>query len=481
MAEEQNKSAVTDWQKEKIFLDRERASHPEFFVPRIAIDDDATLQEIGIDPAVLGARIRGHVKFFPEDFIVEEVSQDGILHTVDSAPLFNGSSTEDGKTIWCDLVKIGIDTLEAVEELSRQLDIEKKYIGVAGIKDKRALTSQSVSIRGVKADKFATVSATHFFLKNITVGKGALSPGALRGNRFTIVVRTEDVPEPHTFETKIRDLQEQGFWNFFYLQRFGTPRLISHKLGLLILQERYEDVVKMTLAYASSREGYYFQNLRTRLAELWGDTGALSKAIEPLPHTFRNEKKMLLYLRDHPGDFIGALNQAPEQIKLWIYAYGSWLFNQMLSRLIIHGNGDVPFMLPIPFSRNSRADQYYGSFFMDHRIRPPFRALRTFPYIRMQDNEIETLKQFTLHGSIFIPEGVALDFSLDKGVYATTFLAHFLTLSSGEPTPTFVRTGEVDSKSVFGTGSLMEVKKRFEEVFAMREEKASLDGRLITE
>jgi len=480
MVQDKNGSVVTDWQKEKAFLDRERASHPELFVPRIAIDDDATLQEIGIDPAVLGTRIRGHVKLFPEDFIVEELSQDGALHTIDTAPLFSGSSTENGKTIWCDLVKIGIDTLEAVEELSRQLGVEKKYIGVAGIKDKRALTSQSLSIRGIKRDKLATVSATHFFLKNIIMGKGALSVGALRGNRFTIVVRTEGAPEPHILETKIRDLQEQGFWNFFYLQRFGTPRLISHQLGLLILQERYEDVVKMTLTHASSREVQYFQDFRVRLSWVWGNTEALLEAIEPFPHTFRNEKKMLLYLRDHPGDFIGALNQAPEQIKLWIYAYGSWLFNQTLSQLIING-GDVPFMLPIPFSRDSRADQYYGSFFMDHRIRPPFRALRNFPYIRMQDNEIETLKQFTLYGSSVVPEGIILDFSLDKGAYATTFLAHFLTLSSGEFAPIFVRTGQVDGKSMLGTGSIMEVKKRFDEVFAMREEKRLSGGEPVTE
>ena len=211
MAEEQNESVVPDWQKEKMFLDRERASHPELFVPRIAVDDDATLQEIGIDPAVLGARIRGHIRLFPEDFIVEEVSQDGVLHTIDTAPLFNGHPAENGKTVWCDLVKIGIDTLEALEELSRRLGVEKKYIGSAGIKDKRALTSQSISIRGVRPDALAAVSAANFFLKNIIVGKGALSVGMLRGNRFTIIVRTEDVPDPYSFEAKIRDLQEQGF------------------------------------------------------------------------------------------------------------------------------------------------------------------------------------------------------------------------------------------------------------------------------
>lgn len=480
MSEEQDAPIVTDWQKEKIFLDRERASHPELFVPRIAIDDDATLQEIGIDPAVLGSRRRGHVKLFPEDFIVEEVSQDGALHTIDTAPLFGESPTEDGKTIWCDLVKIGVDTLEAVEELSRQLGLEKKSIGVAGIKDKRALTSQSVSIRGIKTDKLAAVSAAHFFLKNITIGKGALSPGALRDNRFTIIVRTEDAPEPQDIETKISDLQEQGFWNFFYLQRFGTPRLISHRLGLLILQERYEEVVNMTLTHANQREVPYFQNLRAHLAELWGDTKALLDAIEPLPHTFRNEKKMLLYLSDHPGDFIGALNQAPEQIKLWIYAYGSGLFNQALSRLIVRGDGDVPFTLPTPFSRDSRTEQYYGLFFRDHRIRPPFLALKNFPYIRLQDNEIETLKQITLHGNRFVPEGIVLDFSLDKGAYATTFLAHFFTLSSGESVPALGSMNEVDMKSVLGTGSLGEVKKKFKDVFAMREEKILSDGEMVS-
>lgn len=464
-----NSSPFNEWQKEKKFLDKERVEHPELFLRPVLVDDDATLKSIGIENA-FGARARGHIKLFPEDFIVEEVSKDETLHTIDDGSLvLDGSLPEEGvRTIWADLVKMGLDTIEVVNELSRHLGIDKKFIGTAGIKDKHAVTSQAISMRGVKPEQLKDITAPNFFLKNLSFGKGALQIGDLLGNRFTIYTRTLERQDKAQLNESLRDLEEQGFWNFFYLQRFGTPRLISHKLGLLILQGKFEETVKWSLSQSSEHEVSYYKQVRAKILEQWGNWKEISAIIDTLPYSFRSERKMVAHLLKNPTDFIGALNQIPEQIKLWVYAYASFLFNKTLSRLIATEE-EIPFSLPLALSRDPRAKDFYGDFFALHKIEPPFAHLKNFPYVQKPEKDIEILKKFTLHGVETTDAGVVLDFFLEKASYATTFLSHLFILSQGQPVPEGISIEEVDTKMVLGMGSIKPLRDgKFEELFEMR-------------
>ena len=162
-----------DREKERVFFEAERKKTPELFQRAPMIDDDASLQSVGIE-AVYGSRPVGYLKLFPQDFIVEEVSKEGTVCTID---LGNGEAPEtgEGTTYYADLVKIGVSTLEAKEQLAHELGIDEKNIGYAGIKDRLALTSQAISIRGLSdGKKISNIHADNFFLKNITRGKGVV-------------------------------------------------------------------------------------------------------------------------------------------------------------------------------------------------------------------------------------------------------------------------------------------------------------------
>lgn len=462
---------------EKTFLDKERESHPELFEREVSIDSNELLQNVGIE-GVFGERPLGHIKLFPEDFIVEEVSRDGTIHTIDAtpqnAPEKKHSGDEETKTVWADLIKMGMDSIEVVNEIARQLGIDKKHIGIAGIKDKHALTGQWISFRGTSEEAVRRTRAENFFLKNISGGKGALQTGDLAGNRFTIVLRTQEPIDRTELETQLRDLEEQGFWNFFYLQRFGNPRLLSHKLGILLLQGKFEDVVRTSFTGTSHREALYFQQVRSHINEVWGDWKGIADIIEPLSYSFKSEQKMLFHLMEKPGDFVGALNQVPEQVKLWVYAYASYLFNKTLSTLIAHAE-EIPLTLPLALSPTPYARELYDPFFKAHTISPFFPTLRYFPYVQKQEKEIETLKKFSLKGIGTTKEGVIIDFTLDKGSYATTFLSHAFILSSGTPLPEGISIAEVDAKKALGTGTIAPLREGvFKKVFDMRHETGGL-------
>ncbi|MDP3772471.1 MAG: tRNA pseudouridine(13) synthase TruD [bacterium] len=457
--------------REQHFLKSERARRPELFIYPLAIDDEKTLEHIGIEH-IFGERPSGHLKIFPEDFIVEEIAKDGTISTINPAAEDTVDTPRDlgtpGKTVWATLVKIGEDTVEVVNELGARLNIDKKQIGYAGIKDKYAITAQQISIRNVAEEQLRAVRVPHFFLKDIFSGKGALQVGNLEGNRFSIFIRTVEHSERASIATTLAILAKQGFWNFFYTQRFGTPRLISHIQGRLVLQGRYEEAIKTSLTMPSVREIPYFRALREELAGAWGEWDTLLKKLEQFPYSFRNEQKIITHLADRPGDFIGALHRIPDQVKLWVYAYTSFLFNKKLSSLITT-EAEVPRELPLATESTPDAWRWYEDILRADGIRPPFIPLRNFPFIQRPARGIETAKGVKLNGWEITDQGVALDFSLDKGCYATTFLAHLFMLSSGQPVPEGVSLDEIDTKKILGTGTIAELRhSNFKKVFEER-------------
>jgi len=74
----------------------------------------------------------GVLRSSPEDFVVDEV--------------YENLSYEGGRYLVLEVVKKDWDTHHLIREMARQLRISQKRFGWAGTKDKRAVTSQRISI-----------------------------------------------------------------------------------------------------------------------------------------------------------------------------------------------------------------------------------------------------------------------------------------------------------------------------------------------
>ncbi len=458
-----------DREDERLLFDTERKRTPELFLRQPMIDDEAILRHIGIE-GLSDDRPIGYLKLFSQDFIVEEISRDGIVHTID---LETEPTQKDGEgaTYYADLVKIGISTLEAKNPIAELIGLDEKNIGYAGIKDKAALTSQLISLRGmVDPEKISTLDAENFFLKNLRRGKGVMANGDLQGNRFTITLR---MPEPISekvrsqMEQKLEESKVDGFWNFFYLQRFGTPRLLSHLLGRLIVKGQYEATVKLFCTHSTSpRELPYFSALRQAIERQWGDWNTISTMIDLFPYHFHLERCFIDHLKTHPADFLGALHTLPDQIRLWIYAYDCYLFNRKLSELI--KQGEVPLSLPLITSFNPLDWKPYQKYLEEDNIRLPSRAYRDFPFIRIESRHWPTLQKLEIHSAVFQERFVVFSFSLPKGSYATTFLMNFFKLATGLPIVPGIFAEPIDSKGVLGQGTLAPVLERFKTIVDAR-------------
>ena len=140
---------------------------------------------------------------------------------------------ELGNYCWFVLYKENKDTMDAINLLSKLLKIKAGMFGYAGTKDRRAVTTQQVSIYRVRAEQLQDLNAS---LWNMCVGnfkycREPLKLGSLSGNHFIITLRNV-VGDHDKIAESLESLKVNGFINYFGLQRFGTTSVPTHKIGV---------------------------------------------------------------------------------------------------------------------------------------------------------------------------------------------------------------------------------------------------------
>ena len=283
-----------------------------------------------------GRGIGGRLRSKPEDFIVEEILLDGSRASV---RLREGECEVSGRGRYliCILIKRRWDTLKAVEEIARRINVSPEMISIAGIKDSRALTAQHISIGAVSPERVKfKIRDAH--LIPIRYADEKISPHILFGNQFDITVREIRYAPTETRRMISEILSEiselGGIPNFFGHQRFGTVRPITHLVGKFMLKGRFEDAVMLFLSEKGMHESRWAREAREMLRE----TRDFKSALKIFPRRLLYERLMLRYLSKYPRDFLGALSTLPVKLKkLFIQAYQSYLFNRFLSERMKRG------------------------------------------------------------------------------------------------------------------------------------------------
>lgn len=156
----------------------------------------------GLPPA--GGRVRGQ----PEDFVVREV------------PAYLPSGR--GSHFYLHVQKRGLTTRDVVKALAAS-GIAEARIGVAGLKDKHAVTEQWLSVPWQSHD--AAVQALES-LEGVTLLETSrhtnkLGTGHLHGNRFDLRVREATAAQVEAAHARFTRLADHGVPNYFGPQRFG--------------------------------------------------------------------------------------------------------------------------------------------------------------------------------------------------------------------------------------------------------------------
>lgn len=163
----------------------------------------------------------GHLKSTAEDFIVEEV------------PAYEPCGAGEHLFLWIEKTDTAGEDL--LRHVGRALGISPREIGTAGVKDRRAVTRQFLSVPVRCEPSLERIDTDRIrVLRSVRHGN-KLRTGHLRGNRFSVRVRGVSGDACSTARTIAERIGRCGFPNYYGDQRFGHEQE-TLSLGLELLR-----------------------------------------------------------------------------------------------------------------------------------------------------------------------------------------------------------------------------------------------------
>ena len=393
------------------------------------------------------------------DFIVEEIapgneicevkvftdSEKKTLEKKWPAPLADERVRENQLIL--KMEKFNVDTANALRRIARALHTSRKRIGFAGMKDKRAITCQRLSIWKADIELLKNFDSRYIDLREAEWSDKRIEIGDLIGNKFTIIVRNLQL-EKGELERRINACfgeMKGGIANYFGEQRFGGIRGITHLVGKEFILGNTENAVMLYLTAIDEREEEDVKIARKNLA----DTKDFSRAINEFPPKYRYERIIIHHLCKYQKDFVGAFSRLPKSLTyMFTHAYQSYLFNQIINERIGSGlglkaaEGDV-------LEDGIATTQLFGfeSKFSEGKIGEIERKVLEGEGIKPEDFYIKAFPQISSKGArkkiLLFPEDLKLEeigsdeyfegalkakisFKLEKGNYATTVLRELM-------------------------------------------------------
>lgn len=287
-------------------------------VPEIEKQIGITLYSTDTDG--LGGQLRQEV----EDFIVKEIT--------------NREEGQEGKYLILELIKRDWDTHHLTRTLAKILQVSQKRISVAGTKDKRALTTQKISIFDIDAQKIEKIHLKDVELRVLGRSRKSIELGDLWGNNFRITIRniTHSSEEIHKLLEKTTNeiLAQNGVPNFFGIQRFGSVRPVTHLVGKAIVEGDFEKAALLYIAEPFPDEPEDTRKARQFVKE----TLDFKEGLKIYPLHLGHERAMMNHLIANPDDFAGAFLVLPKNLyRMFVHGYQSYIYNIILCRRIEKG------------------------------------------------------------------------------------------------------------------------------------------------
>ncbi|KAK4055095.1 multisubstrate pseudouridine synthase 7 [Microbotryomycetes sp. JL201] len=269
------------------------------------------------------------------------------------------------------LHKVNKEMHDALNGLSRQLKLGPKDLGIAGTKDKRAITTQRISFkRGNKTVEEVWRAARGggggggrgrggFRGNNGGPDRGVrigdvgyasthLDLGMLKGNKFIVTLRDVKADSPAVIERAMASLRARGFINYFGMQRFGTGPIPTHAIGLALMRSDWDLAVELILRPRSGE-----QDDLTLARQLWAE-GKKEDAFRTIPRRAIAERAVMEGLLKNSKDPLAALSKVPKNLRLmYVHSWQSYVWNQIASeRIKLHGClnpvvGDLVYAEPV--------------------------------------------------------------------------------------------------------------------------------------
>lgn len=246
------------------------------------------------------------LKAYPEDFFVREI--------FDLSSLGNS-----GPYAYYLLRKKNMNFFDAIHLISQLWKVSRDRIGFSGIKDKRAVTEQYISIKDGPEE---SIKLENLEVRFIGRGERAIRLGDARGNVFRVKLR--DVEEKKIVRA-FEKVCEIGFANYFGTQRFANEPSLSKPIGRFLIHGKFDEALKLYFhSYPNPRARHLIRSGWENLSRVIPLLRGVSKTDIIVLKRFAKKKDPEI-----------ALRAFPKPLKLmFLFSYQSLLWNRILQRLL---------------------------------------------------------------------------------------------------------------------------------------------------
>ena len=312
------------------------------------------------------------IKSQPEDFIVKEIT--------------NVKLREGDYSIFL-LKKKDYTTIKAIKVIANKLKIKSKRIGFAGIKDKRAVTEQYISIFRTN---IRMLELKDIELKYIGKYDKPLSPGDLKGNEFIITIKNLNNKEINKFKSNIRNIKIP---NYFGEQRFSK---YNKEIGKNIINDNFKKAVNLIIR--NDRE--YRKGIKE-------------------------------FLKKNRNNYIGALKLIPIKIlRLYVHSYQSYLWNKTVEDHIKKRdignikNIEIPIIGFGTEIEDKDIEDIINKILKKEKVNPREFIIRKIPELSSEGSERKEFIDIKNFKYRIDKDKIKLNFFLPKGCYATTVIRY---------------------------------------------------------
>jgi tRNA pseudouridine13 synthase len=217
-----------------------------------------------------------------------------------------------------------MDTFSLLKYLSKQNKIPFSEFGIAGLKDKHAITRQYLAIP--VNYEINTKQEENFKIKFLGYIAKKLNLGDLKGNKFEITVRDIQKGELDGAIQKSRRMLHEGVPNYFDSQRFGSV-IDKEFIAKHLIKKDYENAVKIYLTKFTKSEKRETKKEKTKILQNWKDI----KKINVKNHSLRS----IMEEYKRTDSWLSAYKRIPSNLReMFVSAYQSYLWNECVKELL---------------------------------------------------------------------------------------------------------------------------------------------------
>ncbi len=388
------------------------------------------------------------VKRLREDFVVREMTQFAVPGGPHATYL---------------LEKSGLGTPEAIQEIIKCWNLSRSQIGYGGLKDRHAVTSQTITIyRGPERD----IEQRSFTLTYIGQAPREFNAKDIQSNAFEITLRGLRAEKVQSIQQACETLAG-GIPNYFDDQRFGSLGLSRQFVAHPWCLGDYERTLFLMIAEENSHDRPREREQKAILRKHWGDWIECKRILDR-----SHRRSVVTYLCDHPTGFkravalvridLRSIFVAAFQSQLWNQVVAQWWRNQLPDEQLLkvqgagselvfpaHMNADLAekarrLQVPLPSARQRDWDPEIGAMLdavltqyamQRHEIRLKFprdtffsKGVRDVMLLPKDLKWQQGLDEVVGRDDVF---KLKLEFSLLRGQYATMLIKFLDAVSHG--------------------------------------------------